>query len=58
MAVFRFSQPMYNVDESSGEACVCLGLVSGELDIDVVIEVSNDENNIMFNSGCKLILQN
>ena len=49
---------MYNVDESSGEACVCLGLVSGELDIDVVIEVSNDENNIMFNSGCKLILQN
>lgn len=52
VAVFQFSQPMYNVDESSGEACVCLKLVSGELAIDVVIEVSSNEN--MFNTGCKL----
>lgn len=53
MAVLQFSQESYNVDESNGEACVCIELVSGELAIDVIIEVSSEEDT-MFASGCKL----
>lgn len=52
MAVFQFSQNTYNVDESNGDACVCLELVSGTLAFDIVIEVSSEEG--MYASGCKL----
>ena len=44
MAIFRFTQEQYNVDETNGEACVCLELISGILALDIIIEVSKEED--------------
>ena len=40
VAEFQFSQPVYNVSEDTGTVGVCLELVSGELGVDVPIEVT------------------
>ena len=40
VAEFQFSQPVYNVSEDTGTVGVCLELVSGDLGVDVPIEVT------------------
>ena len=44
MAIFRFTQEQYDVDETNGEACVCLELISGILALDIIIEVAKQED--------------